>query len=65
MSHLVQIRVSPEMETRSKMERETFQLRWNKYESNFSDAFLNLKEEKDFSDVTLVCGDCDFRILES
>jgi len=34
-----------------------FQLKWNDYESNIRDAFFNLKEEKDFSDVTLVCGD--------
>ena len=39
------------------MSRETLQLKWNEYESNIRDAFFNLKEEKDFSDVTLVCGD--------
>ena len=43
--------------TTSKMARpgETLKLRWNEYESNFSNAFSSLKEEKNFSDVTLVC----------
>ena len=45
------------MRRRSRMSRETLQLKWNEYESNIRDAFFNLKEEKDFSDVTLVCGD--------
>jgi len=34
-----------------------WKLKWKEYESNIRDAFFNLKEEKDFSDVTLVCGD--------
>ena len=32
-------------------------LRWNDFEGNISSAFRDLKEEKDFSDVTLVCAD--------
>ena len=33
---------------------EKFCLRWNDFEANISNAFLELKEEKDFTDVTLV-----------
>ena len=36
---------------------EKFCLRWNDFEANISSAFRDLKEEKDFSDVTLVCAD--------
>ena len=32
-------------------------LQWNDFETNISSAFRDLKEEKDFSDVTLVCAD--------
>ena len=49
------------MRRSSRMSRETvsqtLQLKWNEYESNIRDAFFNLKEKKDFSDVTLVCRD--------
>ena len=34
-----------------------FCLRWNDFEANISSAFLDLKEEKDFADVTLVCAE--------
>jgi len=36
---------------------EKFCLRWNDFETIISSAFRDLKEEKDFSDVTLVCAD--------
>ena len=36
---------------------EKFCLRWNDFESNISSAFRDLKEDKDFSDVTLACSD--------
>ena len=36
---------------------EKFCLRWNDFEANISSAFRDLREEKDFSDVTLVCAD--------
>ena len=36
---------------------EKFCLQWNDFEANISSAFRDLKEEKDFSDVTLVCAD--------
>ena len=36
---------------------EKFCLQWNDFEANISSAFHDLKEEKDFSDVTLVCAD--------
>jgi len=36
---------------------ENFCLRWNDFEVNFSNALYDLKEEKDFSDVTLACAD--------
>ena len=36
---------------------EKFYLRWDNFESNISSAFRDLKEDKDFSDVTLACFD--------
>jgi len=36
---------------------EKFCLRWNDFESNVSVAFRELREEKDFFDVTLACED--------
>ena len=36
---------------------EKFCLRWNDFESNISSAFRELREEKDFFDVTLACDD--------
>jgi len=39
------------------MESEKFCLRWNDFESNISEAFRELREEKDFFDVTLACDD--------
>ena len=36
---------------------EKFCLRWNDFETNISSAFHELKEEKDFTDVTLACAD--------
>merc|ERR1712106_118743 len=40
-----------------KMSAEKFCLRWNDFETNISVAFRELREEKDFFDVTLACGD--------
>merc|ERR1712211_158403 len=40
-----------------KMASEQFCLRWNDFESNISVAFRELREEKDFFDVTLACDD--------
>jgi len=39
------------------MESEKFCLRWNDFETNISSAFKELREEKDFFDVTLACDD--------
>ena len=39
------------------MAGEKFCLRWNDFESNISTAFQELREDKDFFDVTLACGD--------
>merc|ERR1712192_36750 len=39
----------------STMNSEKFCLRWNDFETNISDAFRELREAKDFFDVTLVC----------
>jgi len=39
------------------MSSEKFCLRWNDFESNISVAFKELKEDKDFFDVTLACED--------
>jgi len=36
---------------------EKYCLRWNDFESNISTAFRELREEKDFFDVTLACDD--------
>ena len=36
---------------------EKFCLRWNDFESNISVAFRELRDEKDFFDVTLACDD--------
>ena len=34
-----------------------FCLRWNDFESNISTAFKEVREDKDFFDVTIACGD--------
>jgi len=39
------------------MTSEKFCLRWNDFESNISGAFRELREDKDFFDVTLACDD--------
>merc|ERR1711892_1379651 len=38
-------------------EREKFCLRWNDFETNLSSAFRDLRDDKDFFDVTLACDD--------
>ena len=40
-----------------KMSSEKFSLKWNDFESNLSKAFEEIRNEKDFFDVTLVCED--------
>jgi len=39
------------------MSSEKFCLRWNDFESNISSAFRELRNEKDFFDVTIACDD--------
>jgi hypothetical protein len=39
------------------MSNEKFCLRWNDFESNISSAFRELREDKDFFDVTLACDE--------
>jgi len=39
------------------MATEKFCLRWNDFESNISGAFRELRDDKDFFDVTLACDD--------
>jgi len=39
------------------METEKFCLKWNDFEANISTAFRELREDKDFFDVTLACDD--------
>ena len=39
------------------MANEKFCLRWTDFESNIGVAFRELREEKDFFDVTLVCNE--------
>merc|ERR1712038_1584830 len=41
----------------AKMASEKFCLRWNDFETNISVAFRELREDKDFFDVTLACDD--------
>merc|ERR1719228_54835 len=41
----------------NKMSNEKFCLRWNDFESNISVAFRELRDDKDFFDVTLACDD--------
>jgi len=41
------------------MGSEKFCLRWNDFEKNISGAFRELREDKDFFDVTLACDDSD------
>ena len=36
---------------------EKFCLKWNDFENNISRAFLDLRDEKEFFDITLVCGE--------
>ena len=40
-----------------KMATDKFCLRWNEFESNIGTAFRELRDEKDFFDVTLACED--------
>ena len=39
---------------------EKFSLKWNEFESNISQGLKEIREEKDFLDVTLVCDDENF-----
>ena len=39
------------------MGSEKFCLRWNDFESNISSAFRELRDDKDFFDVTIACDD--------
>ena len=39
------------------MAEENFCLRWNEFEANIQVAFRQLRDNKEFFDVTLVCGD--------
>ena len=40
----------------SKPGEEKFCLRWNDFETNISTAFKELKDDKDFFDITLACA---------
>ena len=39
------------------MSSEKFCLKWNDFQENIDSSFNGLREEMDFSDVTLVCKD--------
>jgi len=39
------------------MSSEKFSLRWNDFERNISSAFRDIREEKEFFDITLACDD--------
>ena len=58
MAHLVKYKVLfSEVLIITMVSTEKFYLRWDNFESNISSAFRDLKEDKDFSDVTLACSD--------
>jgi len=40
-----------------KMSTSKFSLQWNDFETNMTDALKELREEKDFFDVTIACED--------
>jgi len=44
------------------MSTEKFCLKWNDFESNISVAFREIREDKDFFDVTLACGEGEQQI---
>jgi len=44
------------------MSTEKFCLKWNDFESNISLAFREIREDKDFFDVTLACGEGEQQI---
>merc|ERR1712183_151734 len=46
-----------QLKNRLSMDSEKFCLRWNDFETNISKAFKELRDEKDFFDVTLACDD--------
>ena len=46
------------------MTPDKFRLSWNEHESNFGVAFRDLREEKEFFDVTLACEDEQIEALE-
>merc|ERR1712106_417234 len=54
-SFVISLRI-PES-TKIKMANEQFCLKWNDFETNVSTAFRELREDKDFFDVTLACDD--------
>ena len=41
----------------AKMSAEKFCLKWNDFENNISVAFRDLRDERDFFDITLACED--------
>ena len=43
--------------SKKEMASEKFCLRWNEFENNISQAFKELRDDKDFFDVTLACDD--------
>ena len=45
------------------MANDKFCLKWNDFETNISDAFKELREDKDFFDVTLACDDDQVQAL--
>jgi len=47
----------PKQSSSYKMTSEKFCLRWNDFESHVSGSFREIRDSKDFFDVTLVCGE--------
>jgi hypothetical protein len=57
LKHGCQFEVKPLHFFQIKMGSEKFCLRWNDFENNISSAFRELRDDKDFFDVTLACDD--------
>ena len=55
-TNMIKKKLSVFQKAAMKMMAENFKLKWNDYNVNLSDAFRDLREEKDFFDVTLACG---------
>ena len=47
------------------MNSEKFNLKWNDFESSISGSFRDIKDERDFQDVTLACEEDQIGVIHS